>query len=871
MKTLVVSTIIILLLTCFPAYCQDIIIEPNYQLDQLNNDESIYSVFRFGAEGISLALSGGGARCLAQIGVLEVLEENNIPIKFVAGTSMGAIIGGLYCAGYSPGELHDLVVEIDWDDLLSSAPIRSAILATAKGKQEKSLIKIGFDNFQPVLPRGITSGQKLSNLLTELSYRAGVKTTISFDLLNPPFRATAIDLITGKLEVISSGDLAEAMRASMSFPIGFTPVVTGGKLYVDGGLIDPIPVDLCREISGGPTIAVNTTSPLLPVDEITNAIDMANQTTTVMSMSNLKNQLANADIVLTPDIGNHKTFDFSNTEYLINIGRETALKTIPMIKSVMLKTNPRNDCVYSISETEINGLTNMPESFIKSLIEINDSLSESTIRNNINFLQRSGYIRNVRAELSSVSENYKITYKLQDNPRIRGFAFAGLTKFSPQTILNHLHSEIGEIANFNKFLMDVKEIENIYVKSGYTLARVKLPYINPKTGIIHITVDEGIINNVEIEGNEHTKCWVINRDLHLNRGKLFIASKAKLSLDDLYATGLFETVKITAVPCTVGVNLTIKVEEKSFDYIRSGIRFDNEYNAAGFIDLVGSNILGTGNEAYLSGQFGERKRAYQFNVKADRVFKSYFTYKLTIGHSLLKRNYYSAHKKIGFLKETATGAEFEIGRQFPRLGKLSMVFTFSRHLFRDPNHPYIEDKRRVSLSIRSLVDTFDSVPLPETGKFHHFDLEFASDILGGEMIFTKFYTMIESYYPLLFGFNFHPKGELGFINRTPPYFKKFFLGGRNSFYGLHQHEQAGEKILGASFELRKRITDFLYITGRYDFGKVWNNLESIRFDELEHGIGGSVIVKTFVGPVGIDYGRTSNGLDMWYFYAGYDY
>ncbi len=871
MKISVLATFLLLLLLCPQAFSQDIIIKPDHQLDQLNNDDSFYSVFRFGTEGISLALSGGGARCLAQIGVLEVFEENDIPIKFIAGTSMGAIIGGLYCAGYSPAELHVIVVETDWDELLSSAPIRSSILATAKGRQEKSLIKVGIDNFQPVLPRGITSGQKLSNLLTELSYRAGVKTTISFDLLNPPFRATATDLVTGKLEVISSGDLAEAMRASMSFPIGFTPVVTEGKLYVDGGLINPIPVDLCREIAGGPTVAVNTTSPLLPAAEIADAIDMANQTTTVMSMHNLEDQLAKADIVLTPDVGNHKTFDFSDSERLIEVGRQAARRIIPQIKNAMMLENKHRGAVFPISKVKIAGMVNMPESFFESYIESGDSVYESTIRNNLNVLQRSGYIRNVRAELTDSAGSYCLTYVIEDNPRIRGFAFSGLTKFSPRTISNNLQSKIGEIANYNKFLEDVNSIENIYSGSGYPLARVKLPYVNPKTGIALITVDEGIINDMSYVGNDYTQDWVIQRDIQLKKGKLFTAARAQRSLNDLYATGLFETVKLTAEPCTVGIDLTIKVEEKSFNYIRSGMRYDTEYKAAGFIDMVGSNLYGTGNEAFLSGQFGERKRAYQFNLKADRVFKTYLTYKLTVGYSLFKRNYYSMHEKIGFLKETSTGAELEIGRQFPRLGKLSMVLNYSRNLYDNPGDTDTEDFRQVSISIRSLVDTFNSLPLPETGKYHYFDLEFSSDVFGGELIYTKFYTMAEAYYRLPLGFNFHPRGELGFFNRTPPYFKKFFLGGRNSFYGLHQHELAGEKILGVSFELRKRIYDFLYVTGRYDFGKVWNNLQSIRFDELEHGVGGSVVIKTLVGPIGVDYGRTSDGLDMWYFYAGYDY
>ncbi|MCP4583953.1 MAG: BamA/TamA family outer membrane protein [candidate division Zixibacteria bacterium] len=848
-----------------------IIIEPEFQSNQLNFAEISPEPNLFRREGIALALSGGGARGLAQIGVLKVLEENNIPIKLVAGTSMGAIIGGLYCAGYTPDELHQLALEIDWLGLFSSAPIRSSILVSAKGRPEKALVKIGIENWRPALPRGITSAQKLSNLLTRLGYRGGVRSSISFDLLDPPFRATATDLITGHLEIIGSGDLAEAMRASMAFPVGFTPVFSEGHLYADGGLINPIPVDLCQDITGGPVVAVNTTSPLLPIDKITNAIDMFNQSAAVMSLPYLEDQINQADVVITPDISLFKNSDFSNIEMLIEAGKDATIKHLPKIKQVLEETAEATGRMYEVSQTGFSGLKNMPGSFFRSAIIESERLAESTIRENLSSIIKSGYIRNSRAELLGESETYVLTYVLEDNPRIRGFSFTGLTLFSPRTVIKHIKSKPGQVANAIILAEDMKRIEMLYASSGYTLAQVKFPRINQKTGIISIAVDEGKIDEISITGNRRTKDWTILRDFHLDEGKVFRSEKAQQSLDDLYATGLFETVKLTAQPCTSGIDLTIKVEEKSFDYLRAGIRFDYEYRTAGFIDLVGSNLFGTGNEVYLSGQFGEKKRSYQINAKADRIFKTYLTYKLSFAHSLFKRNYYIDNEKVRNLKEMSTGLEFEIGQQFPRLGKLSAVLNMSRHIYDSPFETRRADRHLTALSIRSLVDTFDSLPLPESGKYHFTDLEFASDILGGEIIYTKFYSSLEAYYPLVAGLNFHPRVEVGFFNRTPPYFKQFFLGGRSRFYGLHEHELAGAKILGGSMEIRKRITKYLYATGRYDFGEVWNKLQSIRFDQLQHGFGGSLILKTVLGPIGFAYGRTTEGLDAVYFYAGYDY
>jgi len=485
-----------------------------------------------------------------------------------------------------------------------------------------------------------------------------------------------------------------------------------------------------------------------------------------------------------------------------------AEEQLPYIKEALKKEETASDRLFEISATEIIGLKYLPKTFFHTTLDTGDTLRESEIKNNLAIILKSGYINNAKAELLKQSERYKIIYILQDNPRISGFSFSGLTLFSPQTVMNHIKSKPGQIANFNIFASDIKWIEKLYAGSGYTLASVEFPRID-KNGTVSIYINEGRINNIGIKGNSRTRDWVIIRDFHLHSGNIFTVEKAQRSLDDLYATGLFSTVKLTALPCSAGVDLLIKVEEKSFDYVRAGIRYDNEYKSAGFVDLVGDNIFGTGNEVYLSGQFGEKKRGGLFNIKADRILKTYLTYRLSFSYSIFERNYYIDHDYSHHLEEEATGIEFEIGQQFPRLGKLSAALNLSRHINDNPDGSKPIDRNRTSLSIRSLVDTFNSLPIPESGKLHYIDLEFAGDVLGGEMVYTRFHTSIEAYYPLYGGLNFHPRAELGFFNRTPPYFRLFSLGGRNSFYGLYEHELTGEKIFSGSMELRQRVAGFL--------------------------------------------------------------
>ncbi len=856
---------------CKPVGCDTLII----RLDNQPFQSEMTDIERIKAgrlkDGIALALSGGGARGLAQIGVLEVLTENDIPIKFVTGTSMGAIIGGLYCAGYSPQELHRLALSIDWPELFASAPLRSAILVSAKGWPEKALLKLGIENWRPVLPKAITSAQKLSNLLSRLSYRAGVRASLNYDLLDPPFRATATDLGNGKLEIISRGDLAEALRAAMAFPVGFTPVLSDGRLLVDGGLVDPIPVDICLELSGRPVVAVNTTSPLLPVDDIEDAIDMANQSTTVMSLPRLQRSLEQADIVITPAIGFHKASDFSGIERLIEGGRQAAEQALPAIKNALIDEKPMPQGKrFFVVDSKIENLHWLPQSFFAKPLSLSGNSDESEIKARLEKAMAGGYLRDAYAEIALCGDSGRVVFRLEDYPRIKDINFVGVSLFGREVLLEAIESGPGQVANIKRLTEDLRRIEQLYAKAGYSLARAGLVDIDRSTGRVTIRVDEGRINDIRIEGNRRTRDWVVRRDLHFRVGRHFSEKKAERSLDDLYASGLFESVKLLAEPDSVGIKLVVKVEEKSFDYIRAGLRYDNEYHAQGFADLVFSNLMGAGNEFNVSNQFGEKKQAVWLNLKADRVFKTYITYRTSIYHSHFKRNSYVDHKLIGEFEETSTGAEIELGQQFPRLGKMSAVLSYSGNRFDSP----LEERRfaRIaSVSFRSLVDTFDDVPFTKKGKYHYFDLEFAGDLLGGTMVFTRFYTVLEAYYPLGRKTNFHPRIALGLSNRLPPYFKLFDLGGRDTFYGLFDHEIMGENLLNGNLEIRQELLDNVYLSARYDIGNVWARNDSMKPRNFRHGGGLSLAVKTPIGPLGIAYGCSDKGNDAVYFYVGHDY
>src|SRR5690554_605230 len=200
-------------------------------------------------ERVGLVLSGGAARGLAHIGVLKALEEQGVAIDAIAGTSMGAVVGGLYAAGYSIAELEQLATELDWQQALSDAPPREDIPFRRKQDDRDFLVrqKLSFrDDGSLGLPLGVIQGQNLALLLERLLVHAS--DTRDFDHLPIRFRAVATDIANDEKVVFRSGHLPQAIRASMSIPAVFAPVEIKGRLLVDGGMVDNIPMDVARDM-----------------------------------------------------------------------------------------------------------------------------------------------------------------------------------------------------------------------------------------------------------------------------------------------------------------------------------------------------------------------------------------------------------------------------------------------------------------------------------------------------------------------------------------------------------------------------------------------------------------------------------------------
>jgi NTE family protein len=274
-----------------------------------------------------LVLSGGGARGAAHIGVLKVLEQMRVPVDAIAGSSMGAVVGGLYASGLSARDIEKIMTSINWQDAFRDRPPREDLDLRRKEEDETFLVKfpLGVRDGRIVLPRGLIQGQKLTETLRRLTLP--VARISNFDDLPTPFRAVATDLETGEVAVLASGDLTSAMRASLSAPGVFAPVEREGRLLVDGGISDNVPVDIARAMGVDLLIVVDVGSPLLNRQQLTNAGVISNQMLAILIQRNAREQLATLtpkDILIQPQLGNASSFDFGSVGRVIGAGEAAA-------------------------------------------------------------------------------------------------------------------------------------------------------------------------------------------------------------------------------------------------------------------------------------------------------------------------------------------------------------------------------------------------------------------------------------------------------------------------------------------------------------------------------------------------------------------
>ncbi|MBN4057165.1 patatin-like phospholipase family protein, partial [bacterium AH-315-J21] len=598
-----------------------------------------------GKPQVALALSGGGARGLAHIGVLRAFEEANIEIVAIAGTSMGGIVGGLYAAGITTDKIEALADNVSFRSLFSNSPRRQSLYLTQRENIDKALLSLRFDNGKPLIPTGLSSAQHLTEILSLLTLRQNYAAGADFTKLSIPFTTVATDISTGEAVVLNHGNLADAIRATMAFPLAISAVEIDGRLLMDGGMLEPVPVELAQALivdgADVKVVAVNATKPLLPKGAIKDPFDMATQVTTIMSMRELNEELAQADYVITPRSGNSNGTDFSHISDFIDPGYHNAqLTTKELLQDHNQKLIAKNLVVHSFT---ITGAESNCAELIDSLEALRGNLVSQERLDNI-FQTRWNQNDLVQLEIESTTllpsdslktdplekKNIHLQISLTPQPdmaEIRVQVEDNLAKrqdAAEDFLLRRITSlgtiQLDSIANWT-----VDHHRN----SGADLCAVRVCLYIPETNTIYLRIDEAKGNNLTIKGTSRTRpSFVLDRIGGFATGVPFTIESARRAYRDIYGSGLFERVSIAVIPTENGADVDVVVHEKKTLQLQLGYHWDDEYHSEGYLNALESNILGIGLEGSAMARFADRRQRFSLGLRTDRIFRTHVAFNL---------------------------------------------------------------------------------------------------------------------------------------------------------------------------------------------------------------------------------------------------
>lgn len=279
---------------------------------------------------LGYAFSGGGARAYAHVGILKVLEANGIRPDYITGTSMGAVVGGLYAMGYDAAKIEEILLSTRWEDLLDDGYKRKDIYIGQKRWAPYGAVNLEMsDTWQPKLPSGVWVGNQLNLELARLFAPAGANT--DFDRLPIPFGCIATDLVSGELVFFREGNLMQAVRASLSIPSIIEPFELAGRLYIDGGVSQNLPVNEVRMLGADCVIGVKTNSTLRERPELGNLLQVLDQTINIGMTANLNTSLDECDLILEPDLEGFRASDYRKAAQIIAAGEQYANANLDMI------------------------------------------------------------------------------------------------------------------------------------------------------------------------------------------------------------------------------------------------------------------------------------------------------------------------------------------------------------------------------------------------------------------------------------------------------------------------------------------------------------------------------------------------------------
>ncbi len=809
---------------------------------------------------LTLALSGGGARGLAHIGVLEVLDKAGIQPNGIVGVSIGSLIGGLYASGMTPAEIATHLKRLDWNGLLFDEPERRTLSLARKEDNSRHLLTLRLGKeLSPVIPGAVSPGQRLYQQLLELTLNTPYRSENWKDL-KIPFQVLATDLVTGKRVVLENGDLTPAIRGSMSIPLLFEPLIWDTLQLIDGGVSSNIPVREAHEMGNDIVMAVDASSPLRYYEPPHDPWQIVDQVTTILELEASLRSLENADLIVSPNLGDIPAIALVDPDSLIELGRVAMKEMLPRLQEI-IRAHPKPDDSIFLPINEI---------YI-------DPYARTPLKTRLNQQQQTGlYIKDIRAylrqlySLGTVAESWatydsveqSLRVDVRYNPQLSEIIFSGNKLVSDNEIEEIFWNLYNRRLNPDLLEQAIEDLMRLYRKEGYPAASIENTHFNDSTHIMSIEIEEGTLDELCFVGLDRIAESWLAKEVPLKVGEPITSYGIRKGMSNLYATGLFRNIFPSLIKSDNGWKLTIHASEQPVPLIRLGLSYLEELKTRGFIEVTYPGLFNYAEQLSLYAGVGLYESKHQLTFSSEKILGQPLTYAFSFGYSRDDRiRYDEKHKSMFTFTDTRWGGSVEFGVPAFSWGLGALTSRWERHINTFPvGNSYIVS----TFGGRVAIDTQDRFPYPNYGIKS--DLCFESSV--GKHKFWRSWGKWESYLTPVHRHTVGLRFSGAIADAATPLDEQFRLGGMHSLPGLHRDELVGALQMSSGIEYRfdliSRILADSYVGFRYDIAGSWSDPQTkIKRLDLVRSISTYFAFDTLIGPIHLQWGHLYpvNGLN----------
>ncbi|MBD3392833.1 MAG: BamA/TamA family outer membrane protein [Chitinivibrionales bacterium] len=810
---------------------------------------------------VALIMSGGGIRGLAQVGVVRAFEEAGIRPDLVVGTSMGAIVASLYCAGYPADSIEAIAKSVDWNELFSNSAQRRQMLVSQKSEPVDYLFEMRFkEDLTPVLPKSLSYGQACYDLLSPRLAPALFHAAGDFDSLAIPIRVVATDIVSGQRVVFSRGSLATAVRASCGVPIAFSPVAIDTMLLLDGGLSANIPVEPALEMGARYIIAVDVTSPMWKRGDIDNPVRLYDQIVAIGIAKQKEIERKLADVVIIPDLAGYRNTDFTAIDSVIERGYEAAREDIGRIREDLARLDAKPSLSHVPArglplpmhfEVEHQALAGALDSVGRMLSAGNDTtVPEDTLRRHLESVFDSRGFPFARATLSA-SGNPGTIARI-DPGRITDVRVEGNERTSSRLILSAADIHTGDV-----------------MRAGMIDRAIARLYATDLFSNVNVDVDSGMIVGISVNEKHYLRARIGLRfdEYHLGEG---------------YVQPAYENLFGSGVTALLHIQYGLRREKYAFT-------------------LQGSQLF----SSKLANSIQVQTYVSRETISKDTTWEEVDPLDSTLIETRVRRSELTLRK---------AGVLGRLGTQIGRVAMLDGGIRIERfRVTRSADGVFDSDPLGASfkkgiryLMVRLTVDNLDRFPFPKKGRKHYISIGGASDAIGGTESFVNVNGSFCHFFTVAERHTIAPQARFAWANKALEDIERVYLGGALPeekyrdigvynyipFMGLRPRAISGDIMALLHATYRFRIARNLYLSASMDWGDTWerdafalSRSVAEEFVELAPaGFGLGLAYASAVGPIRVTWGRLlhgtlrhhqgsegSAGRNVIYFSAGHDF